>query len=274
MRKLAYKVEELSWDRLPSSSVLRKLCFCLSQSWWQNFYWLWRSQNQSLFPYNSVNFGLKSTYSTTKFIWRKLQNIAPCRRSVRLLTAILYHQRQINLLGKNRQVTCMVTAFILRLYFQFIASKPQSGIVEISGCAVCLHRLFILHVQLVCVKSEWIWLFQGMSWPECFLSRHCNLQILEIMLWCWWWEVWENLPNTIKFFYRFWLSWCNEVLYQQCTVSACIMMGWKSSSSLICEVNILTFLLVFFGFVSFRFGFFCQGCRHIHMLLWAEWRWR
>lgn len=171
MRKTAYKAEKLNWGNFPSFSVLRKLCFCLFQSWWQNFYWLWRNQNQNLFPYNSVNFGLKNTYSTTRFIWRKLQNIAPCRRSVRLLRAILYHQRQITCLGKKRQVTCMVTAFKFYLFFQLTASKPQSGVAEISRCAICLHRLFILHVQLVCVKSEWIWLFQGMSWIWVFSSQ-------------------------------------------------------------------------------------------------------
>lgn len=106
--------------------------------------------------------------------------------------------------------------------------------------------------------------------PECFLSRQCNLQTLEIMLGCWCQEVWGNLLNTIHFFKKFWLSWCNEVWYQQCTVSACIMIDWKSASSLVCKVNILAFLLVFFVLV----WCFFQDCRHIHMLLWAKWRCR
>lgn len=188
---------------------------CLFQSWWQNFYWLWRNQNQSLFPYNSVNFGLKNTYSTTRFIWRKLQNPAPCRRSVRLVRTILYHQRQVNLLGKKRQVTCMEIAFIFCLYFQLLASKPQ----KYQGVQfVCTDCLFYMYSWCVSKVSGYGY-FKGCPEFECFFPRKCSLQTLEIMLWCWCWEVWGNLPNNIHFFWQFWLSCCNEVLYQQCTVS-------------------------------------------------------
>lgn len=168
MRKLAYKVEKLSWDSLPSFSMLRKLCFCLFQSSWQNFYWLWRNQSQSLFPYNSVNFGLKNTYSTTKLIWRKLQNIAACRRPVRLLTAILYHQRQINLLREKQTgdlySDCFHILFIISAYSLQTTARSSRNI---RVCSFFTQTVYFTCTAGMCQK-----------WVDMAISRYVlNLSV-------------------------------------------------------------------------------------------------
>lgn len=186
MRKLVYKDEKLSQDRYfgpQNFSMVMNIAFLLVPELMAKFLLASKESKPAPISIQLCKLWTGKYLLDHKAHLKKIAKYNPLQKICQTFNScfVLSKANKPSWGKMDRWFVWWLLSF--SFYYFYLQPLNQSGVVEISGCAVCSHRLLvILHVQLVDVRSAWIWLFQGISWTWVFSFQ--GTVIIYPWKWC------------------------------------------------------------------------------------------